>query len=422
MEQNSIKKSGEYIDKMRWVTLILVFFVGATSAFLNCLSVYLTPLAEKGWNPAVIVTAYTLMMFMSVPGSLIGGKIQAKFGNKTVLKVCGLGFLISVVAASFSVNPWMYVILIGGFAPLFVYCIYVGQIANLGALFPDKTGFATGALMVGIYVIGAGLVPVAARMTAAMDVMHGIAILGVIIGGLTILVGFLMVEAPEGYKPSGWEPKEYEIIGEGEPNQSTGSLEVTWQKLLKLKSFWVLFLGQIAMALFVSGIQSSFVMMTANLLRCTEAKAAWAYSVFAVLMGCSGIVAGFISDKILGPVKITAITAIVAAIALVVFVLIGSDSFTLYMLLVVIIGFAVGTGTTLLAVILMNMYGNKYFGINFGLIQCAMLLSAFVGPQLAVATNVRNFFVVGAVGLVVGAVLFLLVCPIRNKEVGMKLL
>ena len=176
------------IDKSRWITLVLVLLVGATSAFLNCLSVYIAPLAERGWDPSVVVFAYTLMMFMSVFGSLLGGKLQEKIGNRNVLKICGLGFMLSVLASSFSTSAWMYVILIGGFAPLFVYCIYVAQIANLGALFPERVGFVTGALMVGSYGIGALLVPLATQMTVMMDVMAGIRILGIVIGAIQKLL------------------------------------------------------------------------------------------------------------------------------------------------------------------------------------------------------------------------------------------
>ena len=84
--------STKRIDKLRWPMLVLVMLVGMTSAFLNCLSVFVGPLSMKGWEPTIVVMAYSVMMFMSIPGSLIGGKLKAKFGNRFVLKVCGLGF------------------------------------------------------------------------------------------------------------------------------------------------------------------------------------------------------------------------------------------------------------------------------------------------------------------------------------------
>lgn len=408
------------IDKLRWVTLIMILFVGTTSAFLNCLSVYITPLAEKGWDPAVIVAAYTIMMIASVPGSMVGGILQGKFGNRFVLKTCGLGFIASVLAASFATNAWMYAICIGGIAPFFVYCIYAAQIANLGGLFPDRQGFATGALMVGVYIAGAAVVPIAAKLTIAMDVMPGIRVLGIVFGAFTVIVGFIMVEAPEGYMPTGWEPPTYEVLDADVAGDSAFVEDVPWKKLITLKSFWVLLIGQIFMAVYLSGFQSSFVMLSANATGCTEEKAAWMYSVFAIVMGVCGLVAGWVSDKVLGPLKITAITAIAAAVITVVFVMLGTGGTGLYMVLVVIAGLAFGTGTTLLAVILMSAYGTRYFGIHFGIISVAMVIASYIGPQFAIGDPMK-FFMIAAVTMLIGAVLFLLDARVLNKELGRKI-
>ena len=406
------------IDKLRWITLILVLLVGSTSAFLNCLSVYITPLAERGWDPSVIVFAYTLMMFMAVFGSRVGGKLQEKIGNKHVLKLCGLGFMISVIGASFATSAWMYVVLMGGAAPLFVYCIYVAQLGNLGALFPERVGFVTGALMVGIYGIGAVLVPLATTMTASMDVMAGIRILAIAIGAITIIVGFVSIEAPEGYAPKGWTAPTYSISDEEEVNVT---VDTPWKKLLTLKSFWILFIGQIVMGIFCAGAQGAFIPMAMSVTGCSEASAASSYSVFAILMGCSGLVIGFLSDKFWGPIKWVAFTAMASAAFVVGFIFTGNTSYSLFMIFVVILGIAVGSSTTLLAVILMKAFGNKHFGVNFGIFNFAVLISSYIGPQLAVSEKINSFFIVGTAGLIIGAILFLLGGVARNKETGIKL-
>lgn len=406
------------IDKSRWVTLALVVLVGSTSAFLNCLSVYIAPLAERGWDPSVVVVAYTLMMFMAVFGSLIGGKLQEKIGNKNVLKICGLGFMLSVLGASFSTSAWMYVILMGGCAPLFVYCIYVAQLGNIGALFPERIGFVTGTLMIGIYGIGAILVPLATQMTVSMDVMAGIRILAIVIGAIAFISGFIIVEAPEGYAPKGWTAPDYSGLSE---NEGSMTIDTPWKKLITLKSFWILFIGQIVMGIFCAGAQGAFIPMAMAVTGCSEVSAAGSYSLFAVIMGCSGLVIGFLSDKIFGPIKWMSFTAFAAAAFVAIFIMTGNISYTFFMVFVVVLGIAVGTSTTLLAVVLMRAYGNKFFGVNFGIFNIAMLVSSYVGPQLAVGENIQNFFIVGAAGLIVGAAIFLIGERIRNKEAGVKL-
>lgn len=408
--------STKRIDTLRWPMLILVMLVGTTSAFLNCLSVFIGPLSMKGWDPTIVVMAYSIMMFMAVPGSLIGGKLKAKFGNRFVLKVCGIGFTASVLVAAFAPNAWVYVISIGGFAPLFVYCIYVAQIANLGELFPDKRGLATGALSVGIFVAGALVVPVAEKMTRAMDVTPTIAIFAIVIGGLTVITGFILLQAPEGYAPQGWVEKEYEVLDD---NEGGGIKDIGWKKLLTLRSFWILFLAQVAGTIMISGIQSNFVMITVDVIGTTEATAAWTYTIFSLVMGCSGLVVGWISDRVLGPAKVISIASFAAVIMSCVFIFANVQSSGMYIVFVVVLGIAIGAITTLIAVILMNAYGSKNFGINFGLIQCAPLIGSFIGPQFAVRDTMM-FFNIGTAGLFVCAILFLLAATALNKELGKK--
>ena len=50
-----------------------------------------------------------------------------------------------------------------------------------------------------------------------------------------------------------------------------------------------------------------------------------------------------------------------------------------------------------------------------------MLISSYVGPQLAVSENINVFLGVGAAGLVIGAILFLIGGVSRNKETKIKL-
>ena len=408
------------VDKTRWFSLVLMLLVGTTSAVLNCLSVYIGPLAERGWDSSIVISAFSVMMFMAVPGSIIGGKLKEKFGNRFVLKTCGLGFTLSVIAASFSTSAVMYVVFIGGFAPLFVYCIYVAQLANVGELFPDKRGLATGSVVVGVAVAGALVVPLAEWVTRIMEVMHGIAMFGIVFGGLTILTGFIMVEAPENYKPAGWVPKKYEILDANIANEGSGIKDISWKKVLTLKSFWFIFIGAAAASVFVMGIQSGFVLISANALDISNAKGAWLYTVLAISMGGSGIVVGWISDRVLGPVKIIVTTILLLAIIDALFVIIPGSNYGIYFLLVVMVGVVTGSINTLIPVIFMEAWGNKYFGINFGMFQCAGMIASFIGGQIAIQEPVINFFIIGAVVMIIGAVIFTFSGRALNKELGKK--
>ena len=75
------------IDGLRWLTLAMQILVGTSCAYVYCLSVYVGPLAEEfGWDPEIIIVSYTLMMAMGLPGSIVGGYLRKKFGNRFVKK------------------------------------------------------------------------------------------------------------------------------------------------------------------------------------------------------------------------------------------------------------------------------------------------------------------------------------------------
>lgn len=75
-----------------------------------------------GWDISTVVVVFTALMVAAMPGTIVGGKLNDKFGSKWVLKVGGLAFGISVVASAFSPRAWAYVILSGCCAGFFQVC------------------------------------------------------------------------------------------------------------------------------------------------------------------------------------------------------------------------------------------------------------------------------------------------------------
>lgn len=261
------------IDKLRWLMVIAMTLVGMTSAYVNAISAYIGPFAEKGWDPAIIVIAFSVMTFMSLPGSIVGGALKARFGNKMVLKVGGLGFALTCVATVFITSPWAYVVLMGGIAPFFVYCVYVIQMANIGELFPDKAGLATGLFVAGVAIASALILPLTEWLTRVMNVMYGIGLSGVIYGGFTVLIGFIMIDAPEGYKPQGWTPQEYEIIDEEKAEISASNKDVNWAKMMIRPAFWMVYIGEVCFGVLSSGLYSNFIGMVSGLLGVSDCMA-----------------------------------------------------------------------------------------------------------------------------------------------------
>jgi OFA family oxalate/formate antiporter-like MFS transporter len=395
------------VDKLRWVTLILQILVGTSAAYVYCLSVYIGPLAEKfGWDPATLVIAYSAMMIVAAPGSIVGGKLKEKFGNRNVLKVGGICFAICVVASSFATTAWLYVILNGGCASFFMYVVYVAQLGNVGELFPDKRGMAMGVTIGGISFGTAAIIILAEWLTRIVDVMQGIRMQGIVYGALIVFVGFVMTEAPKGYRPAGWTPDETGNPVAGEL-QADGP-DIGWKKMLLCLSFWIFFLANMFVGVFGGGLQSNMSLIIQQSTGVDPQQAAVVYSAFQLVMGVSGILIGIISDKKLGAYKTMILICGVVGVGALVFWATGSSQYTAAMISCVIIGFGLGGIMMIAPTYVMNMYGSARFGVNYGIMLLSATIGSVVGPQLAVRLPVSNLFLIGVILPIAGGLFMLL--------------
>lgn len=395
------------IDGLRWLTLAMQILVGTSCAYVYCLSVYVGPLAEKfGWDPEVIIVSYTLMMAMGLPGSIVGGYLRKKFGNRFVLKVGGIGFAVAIVLSAFSVNAWMYVIMTGGLGAFCMYVVYVAQLENIGELFPDKRGMAMGIGVGGISIGTAMIVPIAEWISRSYDLMHGIAIQGIVYGGLVFIVGFLMVEAPENYRPKGWSPET--LLGAEEEAVAAGSKDISWKQVLKTPAFYIFLLAIVAIMIFTTGFQSNNSLINQAALGVDSASGAWIYTVFMIAAGIGSFVLGIQSDLFGGPLRTLMIWSIIVAAAGAILLCVGIGTVWMYLIVTIAVGILGGGVLAVVPTLLMNEFGSMDFGIIYGLFIVAPTVASIFGPQLAVTKDITQFFLIGAVCSVIGFILFMI--------------
>ena len=290
--------------------------------------------------------------------------------------------------------------------------------ANVGELFPDKRGLATGIFVAGIAVASALVLPLTEWMTRNMDAMMTIAVSGIVYGGFTLLIGFIMIDAPANYKPKGWEPKEYEILDESVAAEGSGVVDLKWNKVLMKPSFWMIFIGSIGLGILTSGLYSNFIGMASELLSISDAKAAWLYSLFTLVTGASGIVIGLVSDKLTGPTRALALVLVLTTAAIALFC---GNSMSLYVVFLVVAGVALGSVQTLTPPIIMNAWGSKYFGITYGIMLTSLTVASFIGAQFSVRYSPVMFLWISAACLLAGGILIFLATFVLNKELGKKI-
>lgn len=401
------------IDKRRWIVLILQMLVGTVTAYVYNLTIYIGPMQQQlGWDPTVVVLVWTIMMAVGLPGSLIGGKLNAKLGSKAALKIGGIAFGLAVVLSSFATSAMMFVI-IDSIACLCMYVVYVSQLANVGALFPDKSAFATG-LFIGATSLGTALMaPFIEWLTRVMDLMHGIALQGVMYGLIVFICGFLIVEAPEGYIPEKMEKK---LDNEEEKAKYIDRPDYTVVQILKKPSFWILIVGVIFGTAFCNGLSANLSLVAQAAVSVGTAAGALFFSAWQIASGLGGVVVGFISDKWFGPVKSFMLLCVVCALASIILVAVGVSTYTLFLIVIIILGLGSGAILTLIPDTSMQVFGERNFGFTYGILVFSGAGASLIGTQVTTRCTPVMTFTYGAILCAVGAVLFLFIVMLLKKE------
>lgn len=230
-----------------------------------------------------------------------------------------------------------------------------------------------------------------------MNVVPAIIIYGIVFGLITVILGIFAVDPPEGYAPKGWERDEEEIETEA------SVVDYNWIQMLKTPLFYVLLL--VLMGLMVGGmaISSNVSLMAQSALGISATKGAIFGTLYFIGVGVGGVVAGVLNDK-LGGGKALLTLCVLSFIVVGIYLLFGQGVFFLFALVVLFVGLGYGGQGTAMAVITMNIWGEKHFGVNMGFVGVAGMISSAIGPVVAGAAEVNTTLIVILICNIVGVI------------------
>ena len=394
------------IDKKRWRSLLLQILIGTASSFVYVLSIFIGPLIElRGWDANSILFAFTLAMWVGSPSIIIGGKICEKLGPKKTISFAGIFYGGAIVASAFVTSVVAFLALQGVIASFFMFVISVCCLENIGTLYPDKRGWATGLVLAGMGIGGAVIAPIAQYITDHASVVVSIAGQGIVYALIMAIGGALIIEAPKGYKPAGWEPQSIEEEkASGNAMSNVTGPDVGWTKMIRTPAFWCIFIALLLINIVGCIPIANAAFMTEVALGVSGATAAWVLS--AVTIGCAvgNWAGGWIADKI-GAMKTLAIIGLFNCIFIVIEATVGMGSLPVWGVVLTLIAVDYGGLTTIMPVLAMNTFGEKNFGVNYGIIGCNAIVVNAISPQLTLMDNLAmGFFISGALALV-GAII-----------------
>ncbi|MBM3859959.1 MAG: OFA family MFS transporter [Verrucomicrobia bacterium] len=337
------------------------------------------------------------LLSFAVVMALVAGNWQKKVGPRIVAitggVLLGIGYLLGGLAGN---SFWGILIGVGLLGGAGIGLAYVCPIAALVKWFPDKKGLITGLAVAGfgfgalIWIkLTSGFKFGPVDLTPGWTGLYGMGwttsqifmLYGVLFAVLVTLGALVMVNPPDGWKPSGWTPPAAGTAGAGHHEFSVREMVATPQYWTLFFSFFVgatsglMVIGVIQLfgtdALLANGVEKA---------RAAVITGTAMGLFYALLNGLGRIIWGSLSDK-LGRKNSIVLMSALQGVMMIVFYFIGGTEWGLY-LGAAIIGFNFGGNFALFPAATADYFGNKTVGTNYPWVFLSYGVGGVVGPVL----------------------------------------
>ncbi|HZK02010.1 MAG TPA: MFS transporter [Anaerovoracaceae bacterium] len=359
-------------NSKKWIYLavgtVLMLFHGVIYAW----SIFRQPInaVYPSWSVSQISFAFTLSIIFFWIGGFIAGNLSTRLTIRSILRIVAVlifcGFIgISLIA---KVSPPTALKLVYLFYGVFCGCgIGMGFnsiISTINKWFPDRTGFASGILMMGFGFGGIVVGGIADRLVFALGLFGAFKALGIIIA-LIIVTGTFILTAPAS-------------VASGPDKGHSRQKGFTPKQMLSTKHFWFFLLWTLM-------INASGLLIINN--AASIAVAFGAPAVLGLIISiCNGLgraLIGFLFDRFKG--KKTMLVDISIVFAGGAFLLLGAVQHNLLLIFIGIVctGLGYGGSPPITSAYINSEFGSKYFPVNFSLGSFSLVPASIIGPMVS---------------------------------------
>ncbi|MGQ9677725.1 MAG: L-lactate MFS transporter [bacterium] len=378
----------------RWLIVVGAILIQLCLGAIYAWSVFRKPL-ESNLNITATQASlpFSFVLISFALSTVIGGRLQDKFGPRMVAIIGGILLAAGMILASFARNIGMLVLAYGIISGIGIGFAYVCPISAGVKWFPDKRGLITGLAVAGF---GAGALIVAPLARALIDSIGPFLTfryLGIVYFVLIFFGALILRNPPAGFLPAGWHPPQSSAKTITRVDFSAGQMMKTVQFWL----IWLTYFAGCAAGLMIIGQTSPIAQEMAGF---TKETAALGVSVLAIFNTIGRIFWGRISDSI-GRTKALSLMFLINAVATIGYFLIPTLP-GIFWVGIALVGSSFGGYLAIYPAVTADYYGTKYSGINYGLVFTAYgtggLLSNIFAPRIKEITGNYNLaFIVTAV-------------------------
>lgn len=386
----------------RWWIVVAAVLVQLALGAVYAWSVFNKPLqAQFGWSKTEAVLPFEVAIGTIFIGSLIGGRIQDRYGPRPVAFGGVVLYSIGIMLASLVSSPgqlWLLVLTYGAMGGIGLGAAYITPIAMLAKWFPDRRGLITGIAVAGFGFGAVITAPVAkALLGNTADKTSVFLPLGIayLIAGLIGATFFR--NPPEGYQVPGFVPA-------STGRAVAGTKVYTLPEALRTRQ-WYLLTAILALNV-TCGI--GFISQAAD---SAEDIAGVAATTAATMVGILGLFNGggrifwaWLSDRV---GRMPAFLGMLGLQAICFAILPYAAAFALFAILAALIYLAYGGGFGTMPATSADYFGTPNAGAIYGAMIVAWSIGGVVGPLLTAALYEANnqsytlpFLVLAAIALV----------------------
>mgnify|MGYP002247287510 CR=1 FL=1 len=153
---------------------------------------------QAGWSQGQASMCFYLALSTFVFGNIVGGRMQNRFKEKTIVWIGGGTFAAGILASAFLIvsTPLPMYLSYGVMQGFGQGMIYTVILATVQRWFPDRTGFASGVVVTANGLCGFFLAPLSRKLLEAEGVQKTFLIIGAAIAVSWILCG-IFFQAPD---------------------------------------------------------------------------------------------------------------------------------------------------------------------------------------------------------------------------------
>lgn len=339
--------------------MVLMLFLGLIYAW----SLFVAPLEQQyGWTRSQTSMTFSICMVFFVLGSMLASRLQKRLPFRSMLWISALLFLVGFLETAGSKSLlslyFFYGVLIGAGVGI----SYNALLAGIPRWFPDRPGFCTGLLLMGMglgcFLMG-GVIRSLMNLTGWTASFRLLAVAFALVFG----IGGILIKVP----------------ASREQIRAAGSSGLRTKEMLFTSRFWMIYLWAVLTSAVGLGIVSNASQM-ATARGLSESLLSLAVGLVSVGNGMGRFLYGSLLDRI-GGKRAMMIAGVGFSVAFA--VLAASRSLLILMMCLLIIGISYGAPPTLSAAQTKTEFGAAYYAENLSVIITVLLPAAIIGPMVS---------------------------------------